>query len=306
MPDNIKYKKLNKTLSGPRIDSYKSLFTSHSEKEIYGIYLWNKALCAAIYPILQAAEIALRNTIDTAARELYGDYWYEKIPHFQVKDKSGKWVDDENYKSLKSQFKGAKNSVLRTLRKKQTIPADFKPDFDKVVAETNFVLWEDALHHCFFKVGDKSFLWPTKTKKAFANWPDKSSKKTHIRLYDLVSEIRPFRNRLSHHEPLWKGINIKTVDDAIKFLNKKIDAIEELLYIICDEKVKFLNLQNLFRKARGLSSIAALDRYRYRETNHLLSLKHKRKVKQFLFNAYEKDLATIFEYGGRTFIIERA
>lgn len=304
MPNTVKYQKLSKTLSGPRIDSYKNLFSDHTDQEVYGVYLWNKALCSAIYPILQAAEIALRNTIDNAAREQYGDYWYESIPHFQVKNKSGIRVNNENYKKLKTQFNRAKGSVMTTLRKTQTLPADYKPNFDKVVAETSFVLWEYALHPCFFKVGDKSFLWPTMTKKAFANWPEKSSKKTHTRLYDLVSEIRPFRNRLSHHEPLWKGVSVKTEGDAIKFVTKKIDSIEELLYIICDEKVKFLNLQNLFRKAKGLSSKAALDRYRYREKNQLLSLKHKRKVKQFLFSAYENDLATIFEYGGRTFIIE--
>ena len=306
MPNTINYQSLSKTLSIPRIQSYKTLFIDHTDQEIYGIYLWNKALCGAIYPILQAAEIALRNSIDSVARELHGDYWYESIPHYQDTDADGNLVNNKNYKSLKDSLNNAKRSVNRTLRKTQNIPDGHKPSFDKVISETNFVVWEYVLHPCFFKVGDRNFLWPTKTRKAFSNWPHQSAKDTHTRLYDLVSEIRPFRNRLSHHEPLWKGTTVTTEIEAIEFISKKIKAIEELLHIICDEKVKYLNLQSLFRKAKGLSSKKALDRYRYRSKSQQLSLKHKRKVKQFLFEAHDNDLATIFEYGGRTFTIERA
>ena len=306
MPNSINYRLLTKTLSAPRIQSYKSIFTHHTDQEIYGIYLWNKALSGAIYPILQAAEIALRNSIDLVAREVHGDYWYESIPHYQDKNENGDWVDNKNYKDLKTSFKSARNTVNRELRKTRHIPEGHKPSFDKVVAETNFAIWEYILHPCFFKVGDRNFLWPTKSRKAFANWPFQSAKDTHTKLYDLVSEIRPFRNRLSHHEPLWKGASVSNESDAIAFVTRKICVIEELLHIICDEKVKYLNLHSLFSKAKGLSSAPALDRYRYRTKNVQLSLKDKKKIRKFLLDAHENELGTIFEYGGRSFIIERA
>ena len=35
-------------------------------------YLWNIALCEALYPVLQAQEIALRNTLHNEISKLYG------------------------------------------------------------------------------------------------------------------------------------------------------------------------------------------------------------------------------------------
>lgn len=305
MPNTIRYQSLSRVLSSPRLETYRQVFQDHDDKEVYGVYLWNKALCGAIYPILQAVEIALRNTIDSAAREIHGDYWHEKIHHFQVRNDAGDLVNDENYKKFRAAFKTARGTVIKELKKTQVVPEGFKPDFNKVVSETSFVTWEYVLHPCFFKVGDPMFLWPKATRKAFRNWPEQSAKKTHIRLYDLVSEIRPFRNRLSHHEPLWKGVNVTTEAEAISFVLKKVSSVEELLWIICDEKVKLLELHNLISKAKGICSQEALDRYRYRSKNINLSLKHKRKIKQFLFEAHDNDQATLFNYGGRLFSIER-
>lgn len=305
MPKTIQYHKLTKTLSTPRIASYRDTFNNYTEEEVFGCYLWNKALCGAIYPIIQASEVALRNSIDAAARELYGDYWNETISHFHTRNEHGQTVNNENYKKFKEEFKKAKKSVIRNLAKKRTIPDGYTPPFDKVVAETSFATWEYVLHRCFFKTGDNDFLWPKKTRKAFANWPERSSRKTHIRIYDLVAEIRPFRNRISHHEPLWKGTNVTNEIEAIEFVSKKISAIEELLNIICTEKVKYLHLQNMFGSARSLCSTSGLDRFRYRTKNQTLSLKHKRKVKKFLFDAYNKEGETTFEYGGRRYLIRK-
>lgn len=305
MNSKINYNDIRDSLSIPRIRAYQQFFTGHTDQEIYGIYLWNKALCSAIYPLLQAAEIALRNAIDTAARVGYGDYWHEKIPHTPFKSPhSGKMVNDQNYTRLLEQFSAAERRVTQRSAAKGSTVRRLRPDFNSVVAETNFVTWEYALHNCFFKVGDKNFLWPTKSKSVFKNWPHQSAKQTHSRLYDLVSEIRPFRNRLSHHEPLWKGINVRSEADAIAFLTRKIDTIGSLLFIISDEKVKYLNLQNFFARARSLSSKSSLDKFRYRLQSRQLSLKHRKKVRAFLSSIHDGNCPYMFEYAGKRFVIE--
>jgi hypothetical protein len=307
MPDGINYSKLNPILSPARIDSYARFFTNHSEKEIYGVYLWNMALCGAIYPLLQALEVSLRNAVNRAAKAQYGDYWHEKLPFVEEPTKKNADIHDKLYQQLNKSEKDlirAKNKVLRQAGKRH-LPKGYRPCFDDVVANTNFSVWEYALHPCHFK-NDKSFLWPNKSKKAFFNWPVRSSKETHTIIYDIIAEIRPFRNRLSHNEPLWKGAGMTNEKAALKFLNQKINKIHQLLFIISDEKCKLLRVSRLVEKAKYLASKKALDSYRYREKVEVISLKHKKKVRHLLQENHRQGHSKVYSYGGMNIKIERS
>ncbi|WP_250187461.1 hypothetical protein [Escherichia coli] len=103
---NYHYIELKKLLSAPRIGTYENFFVDHTEEEIYGVYIWNKVLCGAIYPLLQAVEITIRNTINNAAVSKFGPYWHELIDH--VPHFSGS--DDYNYTNLKSNFEEARKN----------------------------------------------------------------------------------------------------------------------------------------------------------------------------------------------------
>jgi hypothetical protein len=306
MPSNIYYPKIRRVLSDSRVNAYQHFFTNHSEQEIYGVYLWNMALSGAIYPLLQAAEIALRNAINHAAVSKYGDYWHEHIAHTKINPNK----DNENYTKLKNCFNQAAKAVIkadnltRLNNGQQVHPQSYRPNFNKVVSVTTFATWEYALHHCFFGVGRQNYLWPNKSKLAFKNRPSSNIKNTHIDLFDLVSEIRPFRNRLSHHEPLWKGVNVIDENGAIIYLNNKIDKIEQLINIIDDEKVKYLDLQGVIKKARAMASIQTLNVYRYRAKPVMLSLKHKNKVKRFLGGVRVNPGCIIFSHGDQKYRIE--
>ncbi|EOX4945730.1 Abi family protein [Vibrio alginolyticus] len=305
MPNSIRYHIIQNAISTPRIETYRKFFDEHSTEEIYGIYLWNKTLCGAIYPLLQACEVALRNAINTPAVERFGPYWYEAISHTKHHGN-----DNYNYTNLVGNFERARDNVVKKLNKqlrsngRRLLRRDYRPDFNLVVAATDFSTWEYALHTCHYRVNNNNYLWPKQTKKSFKNWPYQSSSDTQIELYDIVSELRPFRNRLSHHEPLWKGISVTTEEEALAYVNQKIDKIESLIAIISDEKAKYLNVQNLLIKARYTASKDMLDRCRYRSKGQQFTLKRKNKLRTFLRELSASNTPKIIEFGGAKFLIE--
>ncbi|CAH1195875.1 CAAX protease [Vibrio harveyi] len=305
MPKNIHYNKVEDCISKPRISTYIDFFPNHSTDEIYGIYLWNKVLCGAIYPILQAAEIALRNAINKPAVARFGDYWYEQIDH----KKFTTTKDNFNYTSLVRNFEKARENVVRKLNKQIVPPAskhpfNYKPDFNLVVADTDFSTWEFALHNCHYEVGNNNYLWPKQSKKSFKHWPVQGSGNLHTILYDLVAELRPFRNRLSHHEPLWKGISVNSEAEALNFINQKIDKIEKLISIISKEKTLLLETQKLLVRARYIASQDMLDRCRHRAKGKQLSIRRKKRVKVFLAELRELGQPQLVTISGHNYVVE--
>lgn len=308
MPKTIHYNKVQDLISKPRIDTYVNFFQNHTTAEVYGVYLWNKVLCGAVYPLLQAAEVALRNTINKPAVNRFGDYWYEHIDHHYHNLASG--IPNFNHSNLRENFDKARKNVVRKINKQRrsagltNLPLSHKPDFDVVVAATDFSTWEYALHSCHYKLNDTDFLWPKQSKKSFKNWPNQSSQITHTTIYDIVSELRPFRNRLSHHEPLWKGISVNTEQDALNYVNQKIDKIEQLLEIISADNTKLLDVQKLVKRARYMASKDMLDRCRYRAKGKQISFRKKKKVKQFLTELREHKEPKLVAIAGQNYLIE--
>ncbi|ATB11270.1 MULTISPECIES: Abi family protein [Enterobacteriaceae] len=308
---NYHYIELKKLLSAPRIGTYENFFVDHTEEEIYGVYIWNKVLCGAIYPLLQAVEITIRNTINNAAVSKFGPYWHELIDH--VPHFSGS--DDYNYTNLKSNFEEARKNWLRKENKRRLsaglvkLPNNHKPDFNCVVAETDFSTWEFALHSCFYKLSPPTgskFLWPLLLTSVFENWPYQSSQDTRNAVFGLVSELRPFRNRLSHHEPLWKGVGITNEVEALNFINKKIDSVEKLLQIISTDKIEFIRSKKIISKAKSLATKEALDIFRNRAKSVNLTLRRKTKLKKFISSLNEISGPKIVTISGRKLIIDLA
>ncbi|MEI7126388.1 Abi family protein [Pectobacterium versatile] len=304
---NYQLNELKLLLSSPRIGTYERFFTGHTEQEVYGLYIWNKVLCGTIYPLLQAVEVSLRNTINNAAVKAYGAYWHLSIDHVPFNNST----DDFNYINLKNNFEEARRNWLKKENGKRKnsghplLPSNHMPDFNCIVAETEFSTWEFSLHRCFFKLNahPEKFLWPGLLGDAFKNWPQQGANSTRDSIHRKVAELRLFRNRLSHHEPLWKGVGINREEDALIFINKKIDIIEELLSIISTDKVEFIRSKKLLKNARILASKKSLDIYRERCQNTTLSIRKKNKFKKFILSMNENTGPEIINLWGRKIII---
>lgn len=89
-------------------------------------------------------------------------------------------------------------------------------------------------------------------------WP--SSKASVTLTQALVRNAREFRNRVSHHEPVWKRYGVLTETDALAHLNEKIDAIEGAVALFSPDKLLFLQKNRILSTARCLCTRQELDR----------------------------------------------
>ena len=166
---------LQRAISADRFGAY-TLPSDVSELDAFARYLWNVALSEALFPVLQALEVTLRNSLHTAVARHGGTaMWFDAVPSIL-------------YPSELSKIGEAKGKLL--LERKPV-------DAGHVVAELTFGFWTSLL--------DKRYerkLWPSLLKSTFPGMP------RHIRtrgeLSKRLNRIRKLRNRVFHHESILK------------------------------------------------------------------------------------------------------
>jgi hypothetical protein len=152
-----------------------------SDEEVLARYLWNTALCEALYPSLHFLEVALRNLVFDAAAAAY--------PPDQA---AASWLEHPGV---------LHDSELRTVRAaRQRLLRRGKPcEAGRLVAELSFGFWT-ALFDVRYE--QDRVLWPRLfAQKIFAHAP--RQKRSRKALSPLLNRVRHLRNRAFHHEPIW-------------------------------------------------------------------------------------------------------
>ena len=172
---------INAAISEDRLEPYfrrvfpagKPLTPSDEDLTIcYSLYMWNTILSESLYPVLQAIEVTLRNSIHDAASNQFGDkLWFDSI--IAVKDQ-------KPLEEVKSKL---------TLERKPVTPG-------RVVAGLSFGFWVSL----FWRRYD-GILWPKLLSQVFPNIPRRV--RTRRQILIKLDAIRKLRNRVSHHEPIW-------------------------------------------------------------------------------------------------------
>jgi hypothetical protein len=174
------FQQLSAILSVDRLSSYYSSGTDH-ELDVLERYLWNTALCEALYPVLQTFEIGFRNTIHNAASQLFGtQFWFQS-----------------NTAILRASEQARVTEALNSLtaRNKPITPG-------RVVAELSFGFWTALLDRRYERI-----LWPRLIQLAFPVVPRRL--RTRASLLPRVEAARRLRNRVFHHEPIWHWHNLQ-------------------------------------------------------------------------------------------------
>ncbi|EKZ9225785.1 Abi family protein [Vibrio vulnificus] len=206
---------MKKFISDPRLNTYKSLLRLKTDEEALRAYYWNKALSGALYPALQALEVTLRNALNEAVKNYHtgayanDDWWFEHIATDVQNNKIRKMPPVKKKHWLKTDRSGAtvrrrhsyfEQQVLKTqrdLRSEGRTPIRH----DDVLSRLMFGFWCGLLGDDFEDVTNKALLWPNLLKEVFPNTPYKP--KRH-QIEKTLNRVRDLRNRLSHHEPIWK------------------------------------------------------------------------------------------------------
>jgi hypothetical protein len=196
--------KIRRALSDPRLDGYRTS-PAETDLDLLTRYAWNMALGAALYAPLHLLEIALRNALHEALTHHHaGDaYWYRRPhalpPNLRTSSGSGqspKWPEQQI------------NAALREVGK-VTIPrAADEPG--RVVAELQFGFWTSLLTAAYGRPRSVQQnwhpLWPQLTPRVFPNFhSSRNDAKDRASLSERFDGLRQLRNRISHHEPIWRG-----------------------------------------------------------------------------------------------------
>jgi hypothetical protein len=170
---------LRRTLSSDRIDAYRRQ-ASDTDLDLLERYFWNMALSEALYPPLQALEVALRNNLHSAASLLYGtsDWLTQRPPVLHVTEQD--------------QVTAAVGTLRRNA--KPVTPG-------RIVAELKFGFWTSLLDRRY-----ERRLWPRLLPAVFPNLPRR--RRTRRTVSVRTSELRRLRNRVFHHEPIWHWSNL--------------------------------------------------------------------------------------------------
>ncbi|MBH8481874.1 Abi family protein, partial [Acinetobacter baumannii] len=193
-------------LSSDRLKSYKLYFNLNSHEECIGVYLWNDALSTAFFKLLSIFEVAFRNMVHKELSCLYSTHktqghiydndWYMYLMDQNI-------LTYETQKILKKMTHMKKKvKGVPTLVPKTNNP----PTPGKVIANQTFGFWVKLieLHPAidWSEVFFKGFKDHFAVNKSY--WDKNAIDDLIIRLRQVLS----LRNRIAHHEPLWKFTEI--------------------------------------------------------------------------------------------------
>jgi hypothetical protein len=169
--DSDFFRKFMKAVSKERLDVYRQ--DGADEALTVARYLWNIALCEALYSPLQTCEIGLRNAIHQALTAHFGtDQWYDGS-----KARLGSWASQ--------QIQEAKDRIKK--RRKPLLPG-------RVVAELHFGFWTAFLN----RYHDQTGLAAAVARHGFPGLLRRQRKVGSLE--KRFRRIRGLRNRVFHHE----------------------------------------------------------------------------------------------------------
>ncbi len=197
-PFDAVFKALERSVSRARFKPYRK--ATSGKIEAVALYLWNVALCEALYPGFHFLEIALRTATYDAMREATGNRF---------------WYDDPYLLEVKHQE--------QVIEAKRRLRANGKNDNEppRVVAELSFGFWVNL-----FSAPYTSKVFVLTVDKIFPACPKRSRMQGTI--YPILHTTLDFRNRVFHHEPIhhWSDLPDKhqLVQDVLHWVSPVLSS----------------------------------------------------------------------------------
>lgn len=241
-------KSIIKTLSASRLSTYKKPhLCDASDEQSLGLYAWNKQLSGLFYPVLQVLEVSLRNAINNAYIE-----YHEKLVENSHQPKD--WPT-EKAKIDPLWFCNAYTAANNNIAFKQirTVKNDLarvgKPiDPDNVIAKLTFGFWvhmTDKNHRASSPPANPPIieLWPKLNSLVFPDAKDVNNTPLSINhISATLMEVNRLRNRIAHHEPIWKADDLFDSDDSINTVVKHYDQCLKVIRWINPNNLKLLSV----------------------------------------------------------------
>ncbi|MDR7944868.1 CAAX protease [Achromobacter aegrifaciens] len=263
MPTTLQYRPIliDTLISNERMSSYQTVFSPANDVELMGAYLWNTHASGALYPLISAVEITLRNAIDRALTADLGSFWWSG-PRLLYRSYAPGAAPPYAVQAVHDNFVKATRKYISEVRSRHRLRGHIIPNHAGVISKTEFSSWEFLLNADFMGRG---LIWPKHLSTVFRGpWPTRQASAVLAHGRDLVATLREFRNRLFHHEPAWKRYGVQTEAEALQHLHEKIDKAESLLALIHPENLRLLQIHGLLRDARRACTSVEIRRFQHR------------------------------------------
>jgi hypothetical protein len=163
------------TLSAERFATYLSA-AGHDQERASKLYVWNAHVGEAFHTPIQAVEVALRNRINAALIAKFGNNWWQDPVFLKV-------IDRERHLDLETVKKRIQKRGLSLVT-------------GQIVAGLSFGFWVGMLQPQY-----NPRIWGSQLRPCFPHLPQTESRHS---LFKVAGSIAFLRNRISHHEPIFK------------------------------------------------------------------------------------------------------
>jgi len=202
---------LERALSPNRLRGY--ALPGDSAVDELARYLWNWALSAALQPALHTLEITLRNEIArAAAKAMVGrSYTPALIPT---------WLDATPSMLMP-------HELAKVDKAKERLGADPLAHTEgHLIAKLDFGFWVALCRRPYDDArGEGPRLWPAILRDGLGFKSLPATVTTRAEIHEPLDEIRIFRNRVAHHEPIWDRQYLarhQQILDCISWMSPKL------------------------------------------------------------------------------------
>lgn len=168
-----------KYFSHPKLQKFLNHFPADNNKALL-LYRANIRLSQAFYPLLSILEVSLRNALDSQLSTYFAD------PEWLIHQTSG-FLSNPTLGKGRTPYR-LRNTIQKVHR---DLGVQYTPG--KLIAELTFGVWTEFFDRSHYR------LIAGEPIKIFPNLP-RIIKRSNI--YDRLSSIRLFRNRIYHYEPI--------------------------------------------------------------------------------------------------------
>ncbi|EMR0528185.1 TPA: Abi family protein [Pseudomonas aeruginosa] len=195
-------------LSSARLATVEAFFQTRTKADLIGCYSWCQAVGASLLPILGDYEVSLRNALHRGLSQYYGTIdsfeWMFKTKPNPAKV-SNPNAPDLAWHSMTPRMQGDIEDVADKVRRRSRGRA---PTPDDIVSQLSFGFWEHLIAGLVHKAHPAD-MQRRVLSLAFPQGPAMGTTAHGDRAFvdqlkGLLYQLRDIRNRIGHHDQLWK------------------------------------------------------------------------------------------------------
>lgn len=172
-----------------------------------------------------------------------------------------------------------------------------------------FGFWSSLLFKRFYDVNHNTKLWPNHIAGVFPGAP--SSMHAVGSLFKAFDEAVSVRNRIHHHEPLWKHGSVACRDDALAYLSALFRRLLTLMDYLDPSLRRAVERFGISAAIEELCTPEAFDRFVGRTHGKCLAIREAKKdlrllgkniqQKQSVWITASRNVQLVIRHGSRRF-----